>query len=232
MSNQQKKENPLYNMLFNIGLPVLILMKLSKEEYLGPTYALIVALVFPIGYGIFEYIKTKNINTMSIIGLVSVFLSGGFILLKLPAEWVIWQEVAKPLIIGAVFLISNFTKKPLVNRMLLDSGMFDKEKLHTELDKNQNREAFYSKLKTVSYLMVFTFLISAVLNYVLGKMILVSEPGTSAYNEEFAKMTGLSFPVIALPSMIVMGFILWYLFKSIKTLSGLTMEEVMVKSKT
>lgn len=230
MNNHQKKENPIYNIIFNIGLPVLILMKLSKENYLGPTYALIVALAFPIGYGIYEYIKTKKVNTMSIFGLVSVFLSGGFVLLKLPAEWVILQEVAKPLIIGIVFLVSNFTKKPLVNRMLLDSGIFDKEKLHTELDLRQNREAFYGKIKIVSYLMVFTFGLSAVLNYILGKMILISEPGTTAYNEEFGKMTGLSFPVIAVPSMLVMGFILWYLFKSIKNLSGLSMEDVMVKS--
>lgn len=229
MSNQQKKENPFYNIIFNIALPVSILTKLSKENYLGPTYALLLALSLPIGYGIYEFIKTKKINTMSIIGLVSVFLTGVLALLKLPTEWVAIKEAAIPLIIGLVVLISNFTKKPIINTMFLDSGMLDKEKLHTELDANNNKEIFYSKMKTISYLMVLTFIVSAILNYFLAKHIVVSPAGSEAYISEIGEMQGWSFPVIVAPSMLMMAGILWYLFKAIKNLSGLGMEEVMVK---
>lgn len=114
MSQQQKKENPLYNIAFNIVLPTLILMKMSSAERLGPMNALLVALSFPIGYGIYDYFKEKKVNTMSIIGLVSVLLTGVLGVMKLPAEYIAYKEAGVPLLIGAIVLISNFTSKPLV----------------------------------------------------------------------------------------------------------------------
>ncbi len=226
----KQKENPLYNLIFNIGIPTLILIKLSKEQYLGPTYALIIALAFPIGYGIYEFVKTKKLNTMSIIGLVSVLLTGTMAILKLPAEWIAVKEAAVPLLIGLIIFISNFTKKPLVRTFLLENGIIDVDKLHQALDENGTREAFYKRVKQVSYLLILTFVFSAILNYGLAKYLLVSEPGTEAYTAELGKMNGLSFPVIALPSTIMMAGILWLLFSSIKKMTGLEFEELMVKN--
>ena len=68
-----------YNIIFNIALPVLILTKLSKENYLGPTYALLLALSLPIGYGIYEFIKTKKINTAFSFG-ISQKTNNGFVI--------------------------------------------------------------------------------------------------------------------------------------------------------
>ena len=229
MSQQTKKENPLYNIAFNIFLPTIILMKMSSQERLGPTYALIVALAFPLGYGIYEFYKERKVNTMSIIGLVSVMLTGGFVLLKLPAQYVVIKETGVPLLIGTIVLISNFTKKPLVKTLLLNDSLFDINKLNGALDNNNNREVFYKKVNQVSYLLVLTFVFSAFLNYELAKYFLVSEPGTVQYNEEIGQMNGWSFPVIALPSMVMMGGILWTLFTTIKRLTGLGIEELMVK---
>jgi intracellular septation protein A len=229
MTQQTNKQNPLYNIAFNIVLPTIILMKFSSAERLGPTYALILALAFPIGYGIYEFYKERKVNTMSIIGLVSVMLTGGFVLLKLPAEYVVVKETGVPLLIGAIVLISNFTKKPLVKTMLLNDSLFEMDKLHIALDERGNREAFYKKVNLVSYLLVLTFVFSAFLNYELAKYFLVSEPGSEQYNVEIGQMNGWSFPVIALPSMVMMGGILWMLFSTIKKLTGLGMEELMVK---
>ncbi len=71
--------------------------------------------------------------------------------------------------------------------------------------------------------------VSAILNYFLAKHIVVSPAGTEAYTSEIGQMQGWSFPVIVAPSMLMMAGILWYLFKTIKDLAGLSMEEVMVK---
>lgn len=229
MSQQQKKENPLYNIAFNIVLPTLILMKMSSAERLGPINALLVALSFPIGYGIYDYFKEKKVNTMSIIGLVSVLLTGVLGVMKLPAEYIAYKEAGVPLLIGAIVLISNFTSKPLVKTMLLNDSIFEMDKLHNALDENGQRETFYKKVSQVSYLLVLTFVFSSFLNYALAKYFLVSEPGSEAFMNELGQMNGWSFPVIALPSMIMMGGILWMLFSTIKKLTGLGMEELMVK---
>ena len=229
MTTQQKKENPLYNILFNIVLPTVILIKMSSEERLGPTNALLVALAFPIGYGLYDFYKERKVNTMSIIGLVSVLLTGLLGVMEFPAKYIAYKEAGVPLLIGAIVLISNFTKKPLVQTMLLNDNLFDMNKLHTALDENENRDTFYQKVKQVSYLLVLTFVFSAILNYALAKYFLVSEPGTPEFIAELGQMNGWSFPVIALPSMVMMGGILWLLFRSIKKLTGLGLEELMVQ---
>ena len=58
-------------------------------------------------------------------------------------------------------------------------------------------------------------------------MILVSEPGTEAFNAELGKMSALSFPVIAVPATIVMMIALFYLFKQIKKLTQLNFEDIL-----
>ncbi len=229
MTTSKKKENPLYNIVFNIVLPTLILIKMSSEERLGPTNALLVALAFPIGYGLYDFYKERKVNTMSIIGLVSVLLTGVLGIMKFPAEYIAYKEAGVPLLIGAIVLVSNFTKKPLVQTMLLNDNLFQIDKLHTALDENNNRAPFYKKVKQVSYLLVLTFVFSAILNYALAKYFLVSEPGTAEFTAELGEMNGWSFPVIALPSMVMMGGILWFLFHNIKKLTGLGMEDLMVQ---
>jgi len=59
-------------------------------------------------------------------------------------------------------------------------------------------------------------------------VILVSAPGTEAFNAELGKMNALSIPVIAIPATIVMMFALFYLFKQIKKLTQLELEDILI----
>jgi len=62
--NQPPKESLLLNIALNILIPTLILTKLSGEAHLGPTMAVIVALAFPIGYGVYGFIRQKKVNLL------------------------------------------------------------------------------------------------------------------------------------------------------------------------
>ena len=72
------------------------------------------------------------------------------------------------------------------------------------LDRYGNRARFDRTLNVASWLLASSFFLSAVLNFVLAKLIVKSPAGSVAFNEELGRMTALSYPVIALPSMIVM----------------------------
>jgi len=52
----------------------------------------VVALLFPIGYGIWDWSKEKKINIFSALGLISVLLTGGIGLFELPTQWVAIKE--------------------------------------------------------------------------------------------------------------------------------------------
>ena len=68
-------------------------------------------------------------------------------------------------------------------------------------------------------------------NYLLAKAIVRSESGSQAFNEELGRMTLLSYPVIAIPSMLMMMGIFWFLWRTVNRLTGLSLEEVMVGGK-
>ena len=66
-SKPQKHESILLNLICNIALPTLLLTVFSKEKYLGPLWGLLVALIFPVGYGIWDFATRKKMNFISII---------------------------------------------------------------------------------------------------------------------------------------------------------------------
>jgi hypothetical protein len=222
-----KKENMLINILMNIVIPSLILTKLSGPHYLGPVWGLVAALAFPIGYGIKDFVINRKINFFSGLGIVSVLLTGGIGILKLPTEYYAIKEAAIPGLIGLIVLFSTKTRFPLVKTFIYNDTILNVEKISTALKEHQKEEAFEKTLRLGSYVLSGSFFLSSTLNYILAEMIVKSPTGTEAFNIEVGKMNALSFPIIALPSMIIMVATLMYIFRSIRVLTGLTFEEVM-----
>ncbi|GAC15934.1 VC0807 family protein [Aliiglaciecola lipolytica] len=210
----------LGNLAFNIVIPVLILSNLSGEEYLGPAWSVVCALAFPIVYGLWDLKKSGKVNGFSILGIVSVILTGGITLLKLPAEYIAIKEAAIPGVLGIAVLISQYTNRSLVKILILNENVINWDALNEALMKKQNSALFERKITISSYIVAASFFLSSFLNYVLAKVILVSEPGTTAYTEELGRMTALSYPVIMVPSLIMLFSALAYLIMQMKKLTG------------
>lgn len=221
-----KKESFLANLLMNIVIPTLILTKLSGDEYLGATWGLIVALAFPISYGLRDFLINKKINVFSALGIVSVLLTGGLSLLHLPPEYFAIKEAAIPGILGIVTLVSIKTRYPLVKTFIYNDKVLKIHKVDSALHHYGTQKQFERTLNNASLMIAASFFLSSALNYILAKIILVSQPGTAEFNAELGKMTALSYPVIALPMMIIMMGTLFYVFRSIRLLTHLTLEEV------
>lgn len=216
----------LANLAFNIIIPTLILTKLSSEDYLGPVYSIVIALSFPIGYGIREYLQTRKTNFFSALGVFSVVMTGGISLLELDPQYIAIKEAGIPAIFGLATLLSIRTRYPLVRTFLFNEQVLQIKKVSQALIKHQTEHVFEEKLKVASYMVAGSFFMSSVLNYVLAKVILVSNPGTVAFTEELGKMTALSFPVIAVPSTIVLMITLYYLLHHIQKLTHLKPEDI------
>ena len=81
------KPRPMVDLMVSLVIPSVILMKLSGDEHLGATTALMVALAFPLGWGLFELVKYRQFNFIALLGLISVILTGGIGLLKLDPQY-------------------------------------------------------------------------------------------------------------------------------------------------
>lgn len=226
----KNKENPFINLIINIILPSVILTKLSSDKYLGTVFAIILALSFPFIFGILGLFKNKKVNFISIIGLVSILLTASFTLLSLDVKWIAIKEAAIPFFIGIFILISLKTPFPIVRKLILNDQIFNLSLINNKLTDNYNVDKFDKRIIISTFMLAGSFFVSSILNKVLANIMLKSLPGTTAFNEELGKMTAFSFPVITIPSMLIILLIFFYVFKSIRSLTGLDTNEILAEN--
>ncbi len=223
----KRPNNILLEVIFNIAVPSIVLMKLSGDEYLGSMYALVLALLFPISYGLYDFVKNKSMNFISLLGFLSTFLTGGIGLFELDVEWLAIKEAAIPSAIGLVVLISGFWGKPLIAKILLNPMIFNLDLIYESLSNKNKTDKFKAKIQWANHLLAATFVFSATMNYLLAKWIVVSPAGTTQFNEQLGEMTLLSYPVIAIPSTIMLMAIMFYVVKSVMKLTDLKLEQIL-----
>ncbi|MGA1296993.1 MAG: VC0807 family protein, partial [Burkholderiaceae bacterium] len=138
----QSNTSLLANLVVNIAIPSLILMKLSAPERLGPALALVVALCFPLGYGLWEVVKAGRPSFIAILGLANVLLTGGLGLMQVEGFWFAFKEAAVPFILGAGVLVSLKTQTPLVRSLLLNERVVNVPLVQERLESSGQGQAF------------------------------------------------------------------------------------------
>ncbi|EJA7358167.1 MFS transporter [Vibrio alginolyticus] len=227
MSNTTaKKPNPLFEILFNVFIPSFILMKFSGDEHLGTAMALVVALLFPIIYGGMDLVRNKKFNFISALGFISVLLTGGIGLLELDTRWLALKEALIPGLIGLAVLGSTFTRYPLMQKLVLNDTVLNLVLINQRLKENGKTDAFERCLMSSNYLFASTFAFSSAMNYFLATWIVTSPSGTAAFNEELGKMTLYSYPMIAIPSMLMMFGIFYYIWRQVRAMTSLETEQI------
>jgi intracellular septation protein A len=222
-----KKPNAFLEIAVTILVPALVLMQLSGEARLGPVRALLLALAFPLAWGIWDGWRRRKLNWLAVLGVVSTLLTGGIGLMKLDAYWLAVKEAAVPLLIGLVILGSTWTRSPLIRMLVFNASLFDVERVQKALQERNNTVPFELRLRQGTLLLACTFFFSAVANYVLARWVVNSPAGTEAFNEELGRLTLLSYPVIAIPSTVMMMALLYWLAREAKALTGLPISEML-----
>ncbi|WP_220759154.1 MULTISPECIES: VC0807 family protein [unclassified Shewanella] len=226
-STSTHKPRPMVDLLVSVVIPAFILMKLSGDDQLGASGGLMLALSFPLGWGIFERIKYKKFNFIALLGLANVLLTGGIGLLELDLKWLAIKEAAIPAVIGIAVLISTFTSKPLIKALVFNPAVMDVDKIMQRLQQNNCMAVFEKRLMTATYMVAGSFAFSATMNYILAKWIVTSPTGTPEFNEQLGELSLYSYPMIAVPSMLMMMGTFYYLWRTIRDLTGLKLEEVL-----
>ena len=133
INNKKKKENPLWSIVFNIVIPILVLNRFEKiltrlqnaglvlpdffsHPSVVPAMALITALLFPLGYFLYDWFTKKKTNFISILGFVGILLTGIIGVFQLPTELIAYKEASIPLIIGIAVLATIKSPFPLLKK--------------------------------------------------------------------------------------------------------------------
>ena len=240
------KENPLHNFLINVIIPVVALSVLSKEGgkawHIGPVWGMIIAILFPLGYGIWFYSRTRKANAFSFIGLGSVLLTGGITLLSWRPDGTIHpnaalifalKEASIPFILGLCVILSHRTRSPLLRVLLFNPDIFDVQKIERVIEEKAKRPEFDRLLWQAALAFGGSFLISTALNFFLGMYFLGSVDTNAAnareaYNDAVGRQTFWGFIVIGLPIMVMLMFTLHRMLTRLAELTGLDRDSLLV----
>ena len=193
-------------LFLNVVCPTVVLVFLSSEDRLGPLLGLVVGLSFPIAHASYSFAKTRTISPLSALAVVSVVLTGGIGLLKMDAYWFAVKEAVVPLAMGVFAAGSRYTPWPIVEVILW--RLLDQGKVEAAMSDKGGIEALHDDFDRVALWFAASFGYSAVVSFFLARYLVTSPTGSVAFNEELGTFTALSFPVVAIPMTIAMGFAL------------------------
>ncbi len=222
----KRPENLWINLICNLLVPTVILIRFSSDRYLGPVWGLVGALIFPLGYGIWDFATRRETNFFSIIGFVSVLLSGGLGLLKVQGVWFAVKDAAIPAVMALAVLFSLRSKTPLIRAVLLNEQILDIAAIESALDARNERAAFDRMLVRASYGFAATLLVVAVVHFFIVYSILKSPPGTPAFNAELGRIHFITPLAVALPSTAALMVVLWRVVTGIEKLTGLSSDAI------
>jgi len=227
-TSAKEQPHPLADLLLTVILPSVVLESLSKPERLGPAWALAVALILPLGFGLYCFVKKRGLNFFSVLGLVAVIVTGGLGLLNLDPIWFAIKEAAFPVFLGMAFPLSFYWKKPLVNELLLNPQVINHRLLFGALDSPEKQQDFQSLMGRASWMLAGTMLMSAVANALLVLFYLKgTEPGTEAYTQAIGRQNWVGFIVIGVPMLAVTMALLFWLLRRIQGITGLERDDLM-----
>ena len=157
-------------------------------------------------YLILIYNKTQLSDRSALVFLmIDIFQLGSLIYLT--------GGIVNPFVIFLFLVISAMRKKPAIGFLL--NQVIDLNKISV-IEKNPELKQSIQKTYTnTTYIISISFLLSSILNFSLAKILLKSPPGSSDFNHELGLLTAMSYPVIVVPCMIVLGIAFIFLFKKL-----------------
>ncbi|MBY0234749.1 MAG: MFS transporter [Burkholderiaceae bacterium] len=224
-SSSQSPANTFTELLVTLLAPSLVLMQLSSPERLGTMGALMLALSMPLFWALRTAVRERRFSWMAGLGVLSTLMTGGIGLLALDPQWLAVKEAAVPGLIGLVVLISAMTRKPLIRLLVFNPQIMDVPRIETALAVRGATAAFERCLRLGTWMLAGSFAFSSAMNYALARWVVQSPAGSEAFNAELGRMNLLSWPVIAIPSTLMMMGVLFYLARGIKQLTGMKLEE-------
>lgn len=201
-----------------VALPAIVLTWLSAPDALGPAWALVLALVGPVGWGVAGMVRRGRVSGIAVLALVSVLFTGGVGLFELDAGWIAVKEAVLPTAIGLGTVATARTRWSILPNVL--DVALEPTAVEAALPDDGGADRWRDAQERGSQKVGALFVLSAVGNYALARYLVVSPAGTPAFNEELGQLTALSLPVLMLPMMVGMAWVLKGVLDQLEAITG------------
>ena len=232
-STKTTQPNAIAELVLTVVLPSVVLDYMSEPQRLGPYWALVVSMLFPIGFGIWCWVHHSGWNALSGLGLVTVLLSGGLGLLKLDSFWFAVKESAMPVILGLAFPMSHRWGKPLINTLIMQPQVLNVRSLTEALAEPAKQSAYDASLLRASWSLGMGMIISAAANFFLALWLLQGkEPGTPAFVKGVGTLNWSSTLVVGAMLIGIMLLVMVRFLREVQQVTGLERDDLLNPGRT
>jgi hypothetical protein len=225
--------HPVLDLLLTVVLPSAALEYLSEPARLGPFWALVIASLLPLGFGIYCWVTKAGLNLFSVLGLVAVIVTGGLGLLKLSAFWFGIKEISVPVLIGIAFPLSHRWSKPIISSLLFVPHLMNERVIRNSLDTPEKKTGFERLLFRASVELGVSMLLSAALNFALALYLIGNkEPGSEAYVKAIGTLNWGGTIIIGVPLLLAMFVVMLRFMRGVHGLTGLEKDDFMGGGRT
>ena len=199
-----------------------------KGEINLSSITFLIALIFPVVYFIYDLLKRKNVNVISILGFINVLLTGGIGIFGerfgLSKNWFIIKEGALPSLIGLALITLRKVRKESFNNILLNDMLFDNYKINSLINYERQNEFERIVYRAGSHFIMGLF-ISSFVQFVLASIIVTANPGEPLFSEQVATMTWVSFLAVFVITLSIVGKGYLGLISGIEKITGLKRDD-------
>ncbi|HEV2074334.1 MAG TPA: VC0807 family protein [Thermomicrobiales bacterium] len=212
------------SVLINILIPIAILLTLSGEDRLGPIPALLLAVGIPVLFGIYTLQRSRRVNISTVVGIVSVLLTGLIGVLRLDAQLFAIKEAAVPIVFALLIVISDRTRFPIVR--LLANQVVMRDRVERALDARGTHRQFRHHLTHTGRFWAGIMTLSGIVKFFLATWIVTSPSGTIEFNRDLAQFQAVQVPTSTTLTMILMLALLAFLVRGTQRATGLPPRQI------
>lgn len=209
----------------NIFLPVVILLSLSDESRLGPLNALLLAVAIPAIYGIWNLLRTRKVDASSVLGVISVMMTGVIAVLELDSDLFALKEAVIPVGFAAVLLVTNRMRFPVV-KLLFDTVQ-RRERVERMITEQDQEPAYRKHIERSGAIWAGIMTLSGVMKFSLASLVMNANAGTREFNTQLATYELVQIPTSMLVTMVLILSLIFFIAKGTGELVGLAPSEVM-----
>lgn len=215
----------MLNAIVNIVIPIAILLTLSDADRLGPIPALLVAIGIPATWGVYGLVRSRKVNAQSILGVVSVLLTGIIAIFRLDTALFPIKEAIIPLAFAIILVTSNRTGFPIV-KLLVDM-VVRKEKVERDIRERGAEPAYRAHIERCGVLWAGIMALSGIMKFTLSSFIVTAPAGTPQFNHQLATYELAQMPTSMVVTMVLILSLIWYIGKGAARITDSTPSEVL-----
>lgn len=227
MHNSKKPVAQNIQLIAGFIIPTIILLFLSDESRLGPFYAMLLSLIFPVAVEVYAYFSGRKASYLSLFAIVGILLIGVISLLGLSEEWLAARRAAFYVISAiALLLITQFKPEVITKGLGL---LLNIDKVQHAAKKKGAKSSLEKSIRRVAYTFGAMLLAIGAWSYIFTILFMDAPTGSSEFNAQYAELRLWSIPAITLPLLVGVVALLVYLFTKIERLTGLQADQLAKK---